>query len=394
MNALHQGPSSGVRVTQDPFRLFFPFGVLLGILGVLLWPIHFAGWLAAYPALLHSRLMIEGFMAAFVIGFLTTAGPRLVSSRPLSPAEIGVLLFLQISVIAANFGGFFATGDLLFFLLLTSFAVVLGRRFLGSNELPPPNFVLVGLGIASGWAGSAMLLLAHFNAVFAPLYLLGTHLVNEAFILLPLLGVGVFLFPRFLGTQPASGAMLDAWSPLWAGKAKLAAITAVLVISSYVVELYILPIAGGLLRATAATAYLMTQAPALFRLNRVPILGWCVRVGVWSMLIGLAAMGIFPAHRVAGLHTVVIGGYSLITFTVGTRVILGHSGQSHLFATKLPFLIWTASLLLLCLVTRVIADLVPAVRNSHLIYAAIIWFIAAGIWSWRLLPSIGRPDSE
>src|SRR5687768_18256292 len=55
---------------EEPFRMFFPLGLAIGMIGLALWPLHLLGASMPYPAVMHSRLMIEGFMAAFIIGFL------------------------------------------------------------------------------------------------------------------------------------------------------------------------------------------------------------------------------------------------------------------------------------------------------------------------------------
>src|SRR4051794_22640840 len=71
----------------EPFRIFFPVGVASGVVGLALWPLHLWGVLPVYPAMMHSRLMIEGFMAAFIVGFLGTAGPRLLSAAHFTATE-------------------------------------------------------------------------------------------------------------------------------------------------------------------------------------------------------------------------------------------------------------------------------------------------------------------
>ena len=68
----------------EPFRIFFPAGILIGIAGVALWPAYYAGLVVTYPGTGHARLMIEGFMASFIIGFLGTAGPRITTTSPFS----------------------------------------------------------------------------------------------------------------------------------------------------------------------------------------------------------------------------------------------------------------------------------------------------------------------
>jgi uncharacterized protein involved in response to NO len=72
---------------KEPFRIFFAIGLILGIVGVSLWPLYYVGLLTAYPGTSHARLMIEGFMASFVIGFLGTAGPRITSTSHFSRVD-------------------------------------------------------------------------------------------------------------------------------------------------------------------------------------------------------------------------------------------------------------------------------------------------------------------
>ena len=68
-------------VLEEPYRVFFPLGMLAGIWGVMMWPMLYAGWLNFYPNEAHTRMMIEGFMGAFVVGFIGTAFPRLTGNR-------------------------------------------------------------------------------------------------------------------------------------------------------------------------------------------------------------------------------------------------------------------------------------------------------------------------
>src|SRR3569623_1349319 len=78
----------------EPFRIFFPLATLLGLSGVSLWPRYFAGLHKFYPGAMHARMMIECFLAGFVIGFLGTALPRLLSAPPLRRGELRLLLAL------------------------------------------------------------------------------------------------------------------------------------------------------------------------------------------------------------------------------------------------------------------------------------------------------------
>src|SRR6476469_7684647 len=79
------------QMCQEPFRVFFPTGALLGLAGVSLWVLYYCGSGVSYPNVAHARLMIEGMMASFIFGFLGTAGPRLTSAPHFSISEVGIL---------------------------------------------------------------------------------------------------------------------------------------------------------------------------------------------------------------------------------------------------------------------------------------------------------------
>src|ERR1051326_3829139 len=79
---------------KEPFRVFFPAGVLSGIIGVLLWPLHFWHVVSFYPGPAHVRLMAYGFFGAFILGFLGTALPRMLSAKVLGFSNVLLLVTL------------------------------------------------------------------------------------------------------------------------------------------------------------------------------------------------------------------------------------------------------------------------------------------------------------
>lgn len=82
---------------SEPYRLFFLSGILFSIAGVLLWPLFYQEKLTFYPGISHARVMIEAFGGAFVIGFLGTAGPRILSAPRLTPWELTLLFLLHLA---------------------------------------------------------------------------------------------------------------------------------------------------------------------------------------------------------------------------------------------------------------------------------------------------------
>lgn len=380
----------------EPYRIFFPLGLLVGIIGLSLWPLFIWGGWKVYPSVVHAKLMVEGFMGAFILGFLGTAGPRLLACRGLSGRELAALLSLYTAAMGAHLAGWITMGDAFFLALLLSFAGMLGSRFARSETLPPPNFVLVACGILSAIVGVVLLLVAG-NLQWARLYVFGSLLLNQGFVLLPVLGVGVFLFPRLLGTPSRPPlAEIRALAPSRKRKALIAAGTALVILASFAVESFGHVREAGALRFCAAAAYLATQVPAVLKFGRCLFLGQCVRAAMWMLLLGLLWPVLLPGYRIAGLHLVFIGGFMLVVLTVATRVILGHSGQSHRFHKPLPVLIVAAVLLLLGLGARIGADFMPSLsgRNVHLAYAALSCIAAAVLWGIRIVPAVLTPDSE
>jgi uncharacterized protein involved in response to NO len=390
-------PSFAEMCAAEPFRVFFPLGLAAGVVGLALWPLHLLGVMTMYPGLIHARVMVEGFLACFVLGFLGTAGPRLLSAPHFTGRELALLVALELAALASHLSGRILPGDACFLAVLTGFAVILGQRFAARAELPPPNFVLVGFGLLNALAGAAIVTASSAFPDYPRLYLFGSLALSQGFVLLPVLGIGAFLFPRFLSVPfGAELAELRKPTPWWKRQACFALLTGACIVASFGVESAGFLLAAGALRFGAAAAYVGLQMPAVLKFTRAPLLGQSIRASVWLLLAGLLWPVFLPAYRVAGLHLVFIGGFMLTTLSVATRVILGHTGQVALCKKPLPFLIVSVGLLLLGLVARVAADFLPtiAARNQHLVWASLACIAAAVVWGSRLLPRITIPDSE
>ena len=90
---------------------------------------------------------------------------------------------------------------------------------------------------------------------------------------------------------------------------------------------------------------------------------------------------------------VFLGGFSLITFTVATRVVLGHSGNEALFETRLPALQVATFLILTGTVLRTVGDFL-ATRPHWLNGASYLWMLAAGVWGFSVLPKVRLADPD
>jgi len=372
----------------EPFRIFFPLGLLLGAIGVSLWPLFVWHAIEFYPANAHVRLMIEGMMGSFIVGFLGTAGPRLLDARPFAAAETSALLSLQVVSASLHLGQRQRGGDIAFLALLLLFLGIIARRARTRRDLPPPNFVLVLFGFLNAIFGIVFMFAARqvTNGVF--LNQLGSLMLNEGFVLFPILGVGAFFFPKLLGGAKPEPSDLRIAVALWRKRAAIAALTGLVIWSSFVLEALSWVRTAALVRSLTTLVYFITQGHLLKRPSGPPFLAQCFRLGALLLVSGLFLPAVLPGYRVANLHLTFIGGFSIIVFTVSTRVIIGHAGESYLFQKRLRFLIAALALLLVAMATRVSADFILPGRNSHLAYAALIWLLAAIVWAWALVPKL------
>jgi uncharacterized protein involved in response to NO len=379
----------------EPFRIFFPLATLLGMSGVSLWPLFFAGLHKFYPGMMHARLMIEGFLAGFVIGFLGTALPRLLSAPPLRRGELRSLLVLYVLTAGLHIGEQPRLGDCAFITLLLTFGACMLARLRGRAQLPPPGFVLVAFGLLSGLAGPVLWLCGMQGWVPGSAMLLGGLLLNQAFVLFLLLGIGTFLLPRFLCLRDGHTIPEERTaSPGWRLRAAFSAFTGLLLLASYWLEANnpAAP-AAAWVRSIAAIGYLATMVPFHRQSRPLHTAPVAAQLALLALVAGLVFPLFWPAQRIAGLHVVFLGGFSLITFTVATRVVLGHSGNEALFETRLPALQIATVLLLVGAVLRAAGDFSPA-RPHWLSGASYLWLLAASVWGFRILPKVRIPGAS
>ncbi len=379
-------------LAAEPFRVFFPWAALLGVAGVTLWPVFFAGWLQFQPALMHSRLMILGFGGGTVIGFLGTAAPRMLGTHALRPVELCLLLLLHAAAIGAFTRLHDELGCSLFAATLILLLLLIGGRLHRRTDLPPPAFALVVMGLACGICGTIMSSLnldfqSAFNFRFTRL------LTNEAFLLLPVLGVSGFLVPRILGLRsrqsfPDGPLPAPGWWPLLAESLLAGA----LIISTFALEAWGEARLGPAIRFCVIMGWWSRDAPGLWRAKAVGTQAWMLKMGLGFIAAAPLILACDPAHLIAMEHVLFITGFGLAILGVASRVIYGHSGS--LPETKLvskPFR-WIVWLVVLAMSTRVSADYSMTIQNSHYIYAALTWVIIVAIWLRLVWSKLWTPD--
>jgi uncharacterized protein involved in response to NO len=298
---------------------------------------------------------------------------------------------------ACHLGAAHLTGDLVYLASLGGLFFLLARRWLQRSDLPPPSFVLVILGLVCGAIGHALLVAASLPSLVWPtgVQLFGHLLATQAFVLLPILGVGAFLLPRFFGRDSRQNFAESRQPPAgWAATASFAGVCGILIILSFAAE------AGGdrlfawLLRGTIVLGYLLLEVPAFRRARAGGTLPSLIRLALIAMPLGYALMALLPANHLALLHVVFITGFGLLTLAVASRVILGHSGQSHRLSRPSWLLRIVLAGFVCSLVVRVTADWLGDARFTHYGYAAALWLTAAIVWAWCVLPAVTQADAE
>lgn len=364
---------------SEPYRLFFLSGILFSIAGVMLWPLFYQGKLAFYPGISHARVMIEAFGGAFVIGFLGTAGPRILSAPRLKPWELVPLFLIHLAGGICHLCGRNAWGDAFFLALLVGFIASLAVRLSAfRKDLPPPSLLLAGTGLTCGLSGT--LIWCNPQWIVSPeIYRLAGLLLYQGFLLGPVMGVGIFLFPRLLGSsfgEPEAGvATRRSWLHM--------SLAAVSLLASFGVEVWIHETAGILLRvATFIFAVSHVRWIGEAGNSRVGTLANALRI--WCIPLALAGVlgpAILYSRHIALAHLLFVGGFGLLCLIVGSRVLFGHSGAVERFSNRS----WIARGIVFAAVAAALArssaDFLPAVMTTHYQYAAWSWAISAGLWA-------------
>lgn len=372
------------RLAEEPFRLFFPLGVIASVIGVLLWPAAFRGWIDYYPLEAHARWMVVGLGGSFIVGFLGTAGPRLLGTPPLRRVEFLAHLALALGMMAALGFNRVPLADLLAGLWLAAvLASLLGRFLLARHDVPPPGLPLAVLGLVG--AASAGLTFGLVDTLPPQLHLFLRLLYFQGLLWLPILGVAPYLLPRFFGRpSPHSFELSDAIPAGWMRPFLESLAAGVLLIASFALEAWGHARAGHILRAAIVTIHLTRSVPGLVAWSKVNGLGLALR-GVLPCAAGgwlLAAW--FQPLRAGMLHLMFIGGAGLLMLAAATRVILGHDERHDRLAAPLRW--WHAlwAMILFTAATRLTSDFIPKVRISHFIYAALLWVLLLAFWTWKL----------
>lgn len=370
---------------EEPFRLFFPLGVLLGWAGVGHWLLYPLGAVASYSCLAHGLALVQGFLVAFAAGFVLTALPKRTKSPPPSEIEIVALAVGLVTTTIAAASRRWVVAEAAHALSLTVLLRFAGARFFAANagRRPPASFVLIPLGALGGIVGAGLIAVSARIEASAAALTVGRLLTEQGVFLCFALGAGALIVPLVRGATPPA----DLGSaPAETRRALGYAFIGLTIFATFVGEGCGSTRLAPLLRAGAVSfggllgggSWRPPLKPGLHRR-----LVW---LSLWMMPVGLTASAISVEYRVAALHVLFIGSFSLLAFGVATHVSFGHLGLEELALGRPPAVIALATGVFLALAARVAAD-VSHTYFAHLGWAAACWIGGSAIW---LAPLVSR----
>ena len=378
---------------REPYRVFFPLGLLLAWAGVLHWLGYGLGLGHEYRAAFHSIVQIQGFMICFAVGFLFTAIPRRTGTPAPAAWQMVVGIGAPIGCSIAAWFELWALSQVCWLLLVATLISFIVRRFLArdARRMPPNAFLWVPLSLGMGIAGS--LLLAAYGILGArhlALHYLGKLLARQGLFLGLVAGVGALALPLITrGEVPPDAGASRRDDLVRIGHVALA----LLLVVSFVLETFAAQRAGLALRAAVVAAALLLSGRLWLRPTLPGLHRRLVWLSAWLIPAGYVLAAATPGRMKAGLHVVFIGGFALMALAVGMHVTLAHGGYRQLVNGR-P---WQAaafgSLLLVSALLRALADYDPTRRLTWIAAAAAAFLLATLCWAALILPRIWRPAS-
>jgi uncharacterized protein involved in response to NO len=121
--------------------------------------------------------------------------------------------------------------------------------------------------------------------------------------------------------------------------------------------------------------------------KRTPLM-FFFHISTWMIPLGLWIGFLWPSFRIAALHIVFIGGFSLMIFSFGMLIVLSHSAKAALLNSRLIPMRVIGAFVLLALVFRFFAEVVSSKYMLMIHMSSGLWVVAAIIWGSTTMPKI------
>lgn len=359
---------------SELFRLFFPLGIIYLLFGVLLWLPQL--WSPGdYPVLLHRVLLLNGFTASFIGGFLMTAVPRFSQTTHARSWEVVPYFIVTILATVSGYmdqenwaNGFSALQPALLL------AFILSRIF-KRKQNPPYSFVFIFVGLILWFISSLMGILVDSEGF--------KHLHYEGSIAAIILGVGSRLIPGILGHVQIVNAQKEQYEQ---PKPLLSTVPwyFFMLIFSYIGSYFADETIGNWIRLIIV----LIIGQFYWRLYKVPeektSLTWSIWFAGWLITLSFLLKAIWTDGGIHANHGFFINGIVLLSMLIGTRVVQSHGPKMKELENWKGLYIVTG-LVLLASSTRVSAYLMPDSYLRHLGYSSLILAVAIAFWSQKYL---------
>lgn len=319
------------QIQNEPYRLFFPLGILLALGGVGHWLFYALGWMKEYFSFLHACIQTQLYLPCFVGGFLMTAVPRFSGTRPARAWELAGSVLLMAGMAVALLLGRWVVSEGFYVLWLGLLAHFIVSRFLKKQVAHPPvGFVWIMPAIFLGMAGALIIILTLTGRVGPAWMEMGRSMQEQGFMLALVLGVGGFLGPRLMGIHELPPAGIKNFKAKIPNRMLIHAACAALLITSFFLEGSHEDPRGYGLRAIIVTGVFLWTRVLNFKIISGP--SFFIRLlsaSFWMITLGYVLLPFFPKFHTALLHFVFLGGFSLMIFCVSTMVVVNHAGRGE-----------------------------------------------------------------
>lgn len=394
-------------IAREPFRLFFPLGILVGIIGVSHWLLYAKGMIEHYSGFFHSTVQMLLYMPCFILGFLLTAMPRFSGSPQASKGEVGYFFFLIIGILIFLRLESWVIAELCYIGILLGLVRFAMRRVprrreksASSSSAPPRELIWIPIGVFHGIVGTTLLILGQLRILPGWSILVGKPMMEQGFILSVVLGVGGFLAPRLMGTyqrrEEPESLCHPALHNLNTPKARiyLYLLMGVLLFSSYWIQVLLSERGGYFIRASIITLILVLTQSLCFRPKVKDLYVQLIWVSVWMVVIGFWGVVLWPDYRIAMLHIAFIGGFSLMVFAVATMVVMSHAGEGETLRRPL-WIFWVVALgIALAIFKRAAVIVTPDAYFKLMGMSATFWLLTAVSWVVFILPRIFKVPAD
>lgn len=377
-------------LTKNPYRLFFPLGIMCGLFGVGQWIPWSFGLSRAGISLGHSLVQSQAFLAFFAAGFLMTAFPWMSGTAPATVTELSMVSVASISFIIFALSGWWIPSQVAFLLFMAGLLFFVGKRILNRTRNQPSFFFLLGCGLVSALAGTAFILWGLMTQESIWLMSVGRQLMQLGFMLFLIMGVTHELGPLILGYTNVSACHMESGGSQH-GIFNLATM-AVILFLSFLMEPFV-PRQAAFVRALLITFHQLHFAQMWRPIAKKNAVNVIFRLSCWIVPLGLWVVFLFPKLRIAGLHLIFIGGFGLMILSFGLLVVINHSSRKEDIFSRLRLFRLATVMVLLSALTRFFAD----VFNDHYISlirgSAVLWTVSSMLWLIETQPRLLRRNS-